>query len=430
MTVTPNLSLPLRSIAQLHKLWTCEGYNAALELLDTAYGTLSATYLIKANNLSDVASAATSRTNLGLGSIATQAASAVAITGGSVTGITDLAVTDGGTGASTAADARTALGLVIGTNVQAYDADLTTWAGLTPSAYFQTLIDDADAATARATLGLGTLATQSGTFSGTSSGTNTGDQTNITGNAATVTTNANLTGPITSVGNATSIASQTGTGSKFVVDTTPTLVTPVLGAATGTSVALADGAVGTPAFTFSGDLDNGLYRIGANNPGLAAGGVKVIDMKSTGVAVLATTTNDDAAAGFIGEYSEAEVLNASAVSLTTSTTANVTSLSLTAGDWDIWGSVCFKPGSSTSVTVMAGGVHTTSATLPVSPAKGAYFQQFITAKVQAASAGDHYPAGMRRLSLSATTTVYLVAYATFTVSTMGAYGILCARRRR
>jgi hypothetical protein len=52
---------------------------------------------------------------------------------------------------------------------------------------------------------------------------------NTTGNAATVTTNANLTGPITSVGNATSVASQTGTGSKFVMDTSPTLVTPALG---------------------------------------------------------------------------------------------------------------------------------------------------------------------------------------------------------
>jgi hypothetical protein len=39
------------------------------------------------------------------------------------------------------------------------------------------LIDDADAAAQRTTLGLGTLATQSGTFSGSSSGTNTGDQT-------------------------------------------------------------------------------------------------------------------------------------------------------------------------------------------------------------------------------------------------------------
>lgn len=71
---------------------------------------------------------------------------------------------------------------------------------------------------------------------GTHSGTNTGDQTNITGNAATVTTNANLTGPITSVGNATAIASQTGTGTKFVVDTSPTLVSPILGVASATSI--------------------------------------------------------------------------------------------------------------------------------------------------------------------------------------------------
>jgi hypothetical protein len=53
----------------------------------------------------------------GLGTIATQAANNVSITGGSITGITDLAVADGGTGASNAGDARTNLGLVIGTDV-------------------------------------------------------------------------------------------------------------------------------------------------------------------------------------------------------------------------------------------------------------------------------------------------------------------------
>lgn len=78
--------------------------------------------------------AAGARTNLGLGTIATQNANGVAITGGTVTGITDLAVADGGTGASDAAGARTNLGLVIGTNVQAYDAELAALAGLTSAA--------------------------------------------------------------------------------------------------------------------------------------------------------------------------------------------------------------------------------------------------------------------------------------------------------
>jgi hypothetical protein len=51
------------------------------------------------------------RTNLGLGTIAVQDANSVAITGGSIIGITPLAVNAGGTGANTAADARTNLGL-------------------------------------------------------------------------------------------------------------------------------------------------------------------------------------------------------------------------------------------------------------------------------------------------------------------------------
>lgn len=53
-----------------------------------------------------------------------------------------------------AADVRTALGLVIGTNVQAFDADLSTWAGLTPSANAQSLVTAASYAAMKALLDL------------------------------------------------------------------------------------------------------------------------------------------------------------------------------------------------------------------------------------------------------------------------------------
>src|SRR5690349_16625741 len=61
-----------------------------------------------------------------------------------------------------------------------------------------------------------------------------------------------------------------------------------------------------------------------------------------------TATNDDAAAGKIGEYIESEVLSGSAVSLTTNTAANITSISLTAGDWDVWGAAVYQLGSGTT----------------------------------------------------------------------------------
>ena len=77
----------------------------------TGAGTAT-TFAVSAysKTLLDDADQAAARGTLGLGSIATQSAASVAITGGSIAGITDLAIADGGTGASTAGNARTNLG--------------------------------------------------------------------------------------------------------------------------------------------------------------------------------------------------------------------------------------------------------------------------------------------------------------------------------
>ena len=112
---------------------------------------------------------------------------------------------------------------------------------------------------------LSKLAAGTATYVLTSNGAGVAPSWATIGNAATVTTNANLTGVITSVGNATSIASQTGTGSKFVVDDSPTLITPNLGTPstlvgtniTGTASGLTSGTVTTNA-----NLTGGVTSVG------------------------------------------------------------------------------------------------------------------------------------------------------------------------
>lgn len=183
------------------------------------------------------------------------------------------------------------------------------------------------------------------------------------------------------VGN--SLTGSTGTGA-FVGANTPTLITPELGVATADSIAFND------------------YTTGC---------------------VIGTATNNNAATGSVGEYVTSAVAAGSAVALTTATSANVTSISLTAGDWDVWGNVAI----TASGPNMGGGNGWISLVSATFPDTSLVSSLSITAGgVAVWRASVPYV----RLSLSGTTTVYLSAQTTFAVGTAGASGGIHARRAR
>lgn len=137
--------------------------------------------------------------------------------------------------------------------------------------------------------------------------------------------------------------------------------------------------------------------------------------------IVGTTTNNNANAGSVGEY----VTNStSGTSLTSNTSANCTSASLTAGDWDVSGSIQFVPAGSTTVSGIDTGISTTSATL------GALGSLSTLAANLTTGISQYLPSPMVRVSLSGTTTVYVIGNASFGVSTMTCNGFIRARRVR
>lgn len=148
---------------------------------------------------------------------------------------------------------------------------------------------------------------------------------------------------------------------------------------------------------------------------------------ANGVSLRGTATNNNASAGRVGEVIESSVAIGSAVSLTSDATANITTISLTAGDWDVWGSVSFIPAVSTTIAALLGSISAVSLNIPTAPNGGAgqaLQATFSTGLSQTISVG------MRRVSLASTTTYYLVCSSTFAVSTMAAAGYIGARRAR
>lgn len=147
--------------------------------------------------------------------------------------------------------------------------------------------------------------------------------------------------------------------------------------------------------------------------------------------IVGSTTNDAAAAGSVGEYVSSPVALVSAVALTNGIAATVTSIPLTAGDWDVDIQGYFTGGATTVFFYGLVSISSVTNTLDTTIGKYSYiFGQasgtpFASLTTQVSNNIVPY-----RISLASPSTIYFVAQSAFTTSTCSAYGIVRARRIR
>lgn len=168
-------------------------------------------------------------------------------------------------------------------------------------------------------------------------------------------------------------------------------------------------------------------------PGLVAKGddtnivLTLAGQGNAGVGIYGTSTNSTPLVGTVGEYISASTLIGSAVSLTTATNANIATISLTAGDWDVSGTIYFSANAATTSSYYQAGISATSATFGTVAAENN--NNFFSVSLAAGSALS-LAAGRTRINLASTTTIYLIARSVFLINTMSAYGFIGARRVR
>jgi hypothetical protein len=183
-------------------------------------------------------------------------------------------------------------------------------------------------------------------------------------------------------------------------------------------------SVTTSSATISGGAINST-SVGATTPSsgsfttLASSGTFTPSSTS---GIVGTTTNNNVNTGGVGEYLTNQT---NTVSLTTGTPTNITSVSLTAGDWDVSGILNTVPAGTTTTSAISMSINTVSATIGGFALGATLYQYAATAGLQTT-----VPTGTARISLATTTTVFLVASVGFAISTMSSNGFIRARRVR
>jgi hypothetical protein len=141
-----------------------------------------------------------------------------------------------------------------------------------------------------------------------------------------------------------------------------------------------------------------------------------------------TTTNDNAPAGQVGEYVSSTVAPPGSA-IGSNVAQNVTSIGLTAGDWDVYGAITFGASAATGIGSYAAGIGTVTNGMPAAPqATGQNVALAVATLPNGAVWMLHI--SPTRMSLASTTAVYLVAQSGFTGGSMTASGYIAARRAR
>ncbi|QTD88891.1 hypothetical protein [Burkholderia anthina] len=135
--------------------------------------------------------------------------------------------------------------------------------------------------------------------------------------------------------------------------------------------------------------------------------------------IVGTTTNNNAKAGSVGEF---QSTMGTAQSLVNGSYADVNTLSLTAGDWDVQGSVAFN-GSGLTATAFVVGLNTVANSNPGTADKSADV-------IGTGFTGFTGATPVFRLSVSSTTTIRLGAQCNFSAGTVTGTGWIRARRAR